>query len=114
MSTHQNQHFYEMRRQFKAAHLDPAVELMQAATAAVEEAERRAKQAETHLEVMTPVWQHGPDFGARLALSEIWAILGVKDQTGAMARLRELLAEAPVKDIWAERAAGTWHPGDEA
>lgn len=89
--SHQNQHFYETRRQFKAAHLDPAVALMEAATAAVQEAERRAKQAETHLEVMTPVWQHGPGFASRLALSELWAALGAKNQTEAMQRVRTLI-----------------------
>lgn len=71
--------------------LDPVVDLLKEATAAVQEAERRAKQAETHLEVMTPVWQHGPGFASRLALSELWAALGAENQTEAMQRVRTLV-----------------------
>lgn len=99
--------------------LDPVLDLMKEANAAIEEAERRALQAEATLEALRPVRAHGfsSDSVAAQSLgnavSEMWGILGVSNQTAAMERLRLLVAEKPA-NIWAERAAGTWHPGDEA
>lgn len=97
--------------------LDPVLDLMKEANAAIEEAEQRALRAEATLEALRPVWAQGFSSdsvaaqGLGNAVSEMWGILGVKNQTEAMERLRFLTAE---RSIWAERAAGTWHPGDEA
>lgn len=111
--------------------LDPALELIQAANEAVAAAERRAVQAEATLEALRPVWAQGwTDDGVAAqasanALSELWLLLEERDQTAAVARLRVLLdaenklaaieaADEFPASVWAQRAAGTWHPEDEA
>ena len=97
MTTHQQQHFYEMRRQFREAHLKPALDLMLAANAAVEDAERRAVEAEATLEALRPVWAQGWTSDSQAAqassnaLSELWELLGATNQTVALERLRNLL-----------------------
>lgn len=57
----------------------------------IKEAEKLAAEAETRLEVMRAYKFDGPDFSARIALIEIWEILGVNNQTHAMQDLRNMI-----------------------
>lgn len=73
----------------------PVVELLNAADAAVADAMDRAEWAETRYSVLHE--QRGfdePDFSARIALSQLWELLGAKDQTAAVDRLRDLLEKS--------------------
>jgi len=58
----------------------------------IKEAEQKAAKAETALSVLRAQKFDGPDFAPRIALSEIWKLLGAENQTEAMFRLRELLS----------------------
>jgi hypothetical protein len=88
--------FEEAKAHVKHHHFDPILELMNAANQAVDNAERRAIQAEATLEAMRPHWAQGYTSDSMAAqakttaLSEIWEFLNVKNQTAAMAKLREL------------------------
>lgn len=85
------------KRVLKTA-LDPIIELMQTANAAVAEAEERAVRAVTSMEVLRPVWAQGwTDDGvaaqaSATALAEIWHALGVENQTEALERINAMLA----------------------
>lgn len=82
---------------FTSAHIDPSLELMQAADAAVEAAEARAATAEEVLETMRPVWAQGwttdsmAAQASATALAGLWQALGVDNQTAAMQRLDKLI-----------------------
>lgn len=92
--------FAKAKDHFKARYFDPALELMDAATVAVQDAERRAIQAEATLEALRPVWAQGWSSDSEAAqasanaLSELWQVLGVENQTAAMDTLRELKSRA--------------------
>lgn len=85
------------RENVEAKYLNPITELLDAAKAAVRDAERRATRAEVTLEALRPHWAMGHTSdsvaaqASTTALSELWLLLGVTDQTAAMARLRELV-----------------------
>lgn len=55
---------------------------------------KRAEEAERTLEILRPAWAQGwtsdsvAAQASATALGEIWNLIGVKDQTAAMARLR--------------------------
>lgn len=117
--------FQDAKERVVANLLDPVLDLMKEANAAVEAAERRAVQAETVLEALRPVWAQGWTEDSQAAqasanaLSELWLLLQAKNQTEAVQNLLRLLkvdssSAQKISDKWAERAAGTWHPGDES
>lgn len=56
----------------------------------IADAERRAREAQTELEVVRGYKFDTPDFSAKIALTQLWDALGVRDQTAAMQKLREL------------------------
>lgn len=114
--------YMHARQRVEAELVTPVTELLNATTALVNDESKRAETAERALQELRPVWAQGwsdDSMAAQAsanALAEIWQLLGVTDQTEAMQRLRDLIAvgkTAPA-NIWAERAAGTWHPGDDA
>jgi hypothetical protein len=114
--------YMHARQRIDAVLLNPVTNLLDAAKALVADAEARAVSAEVALKEMRPVWAQGYTSdsqaaqGWSCAVAEMWAFLGAQNQTQAMERLRDLVAvgkTAPAS-IWADRAAGQWHPGDEA
>lgn len=56
----------------------------------IADAERRAREAKTELEVVRGYRFDTPDFSAKIALTQIWDALGVSDQTAAMQKLRQI------------------------
>jgi hypothetical protein len=78
--------------------INPATELLEAASGLVQEYKRHAERSDAAFEEMRPIWAQGwtsESVAAQAssnALAEIWALLGVTDQTAAMERLRSLLA----------------------
>lgn len=76
--------------------VNPVTELLEATTAVVAEARFERDEAKRLLEQMRPVWAQGFSTdseaaqAATNAMSEMWAILGVDNQTAAMERLRRL------------------------
>ena len=97
MSNSRTSRFDAAKRALKNSHLDPVVELMEAANALVEHAEERATRAETVMETLRPVWAQGwTDDGVAAqasasALAGLWQMLGVNNQTDAVERLGALI-----------------------
>lgn len=89
--------FTQARDTVRARMADPMVELLDAAQAAVVEANQRADRAETALEVLRPHWAQdltSDSMAAQAfasALSTLWGLLKVDNQTEAVARLKALL-----------------------
>lgn len=115
--------YEQAKERVTVALLEPVRDMIAECDQRVAAAEHRAKMAEEVLEQLRPVWAQGwtsDSMAAQAsanALSELWAALEVTDQTAAMERMRRLLflvKGGENSSIWAERAAGTWHPGDEA
>lgn len=72
--------------------VSPLVEFIEVTDLRMENAERRATEAEEAFDVLRD--QRGlnePDFVPRIALSQIWELLGVGHQTAAIDRLKGLL-----------------------
>jgi ribulose bisphosphate carboxylase small subunit len=96
----QQRRYMHARNDFKRFHVDKAQELIDAADAVFDAAEIRVKQTEQVMEQLRPVWAHGWSSDSEAAqasanaLSEIWAELGVKNQTEAMETLRDLRERA--------------------
>jgi len=76
--------------------VDPITRLLETTTAVVAEARLERDDAKRVMEQLRPVWAQGYTSDSEAAqassnaLSEIWAILGVDNQTAAMQRLRDL------------------------
>lgn len=112
--------YMHARQAIQAKFIDPAQELLSAASDLVKDAEGRAIAANAELEALRPHWAQGytsDSIAAQcsfMALSELWFLLGTKDQTSAVARLRDLIvvAETAPANIWSQYAKGTWRPGD--
>ncbi|TXH17846.1 MAG: hypothetical protein E6R03_03220 [Hyphomicrobiaceae bacterium] len=86
--------YMHARQRMESALINPATELLEAAHAIVQNAEDRANRAEVRCSVLLE--QRGfnePDFSARIALSQLWEMLGAKDQTQACANLRALIED---------------------
>lgn len=69
----------------------------------IKEAEKLAAESETRLNIMRQYKFEGPDFVARIALSQIWDMLDVTDQTAAVTKLKNILAcdrcgSKPIRD----------------
>lgn len=115
--------YEQAKERVTVALLEPVRDMIAECDLRVAAAERRVKELDGVLEQLRPVWAQGwtsDSMAAQAsasALSALWKALGVTDQTAAMARMRQLLflvQGGENSSIWAERAAGTWHPGDEA
>ena len=62
----------------------------------VKHAEDRAAQAETKFETLQSIHVNmGEGFGARIALTDIWELLGVNNQTAAMEKLVKIAWKVP-------------------
>lgn len=92
---------YMHARQHVASTLvDPVTELLAATLDLTLEARSEAARARDLLEQLRPVWAMGnseadqTQLAHAIALSEIWALLGVTDQTSAMTKLRWCLETA--------------------
>jgi hypothetical protein len=79
-------------------YLDPIAELVAASQATIEEANRRAENVEQTLNASRPVWAEGENYPWMLALGDLWALLGVQNQTAAITRIRELQAKGNSND----------------
>lgn len=59
----------------------------------IAQAEKRAADAETKFEVLQSIHVNmGEDFASRIALAQIWELLGVDNQTAAMLKLKAVLS----------------------
>ena len=99
MMTEAQRRYMKARDRVVATLLDPTRELMEATREMIAEAQREATQAKEALEQLRPVWAQGFTSDSEAAqangnaLAQLWAALGVTDQTAAMKRLRELVGE---------------------
>lgn len=88
------------RNDFKRFHVDKAQELIAACDAAVAEARALAEAQRETLEQLRPFWAQGYTSDSEAAqasanaLTELWKLLGVNNQTHAVIALRALLAAA--------------------
>lgn len=100
MLTDKQRRYSHARNDFKRFHVDKAQELIDAADAVFEAAEIKVKLTEQTMEELRPIWAQGfsSDSAAAQAngsaLAEIWAELGVQNQTDAMFALGELRERA--------------------
>lgn len=101
--TEDQREYMQASKQFAGFVINPAQRLLDATQAMVAAAKEREKRAEEALEQLRPVWAQGwtsDSVAAQSsvnALSEIWAFLGVDNQTAAMSRLRQ--ASAIIRDL---------------
>ena len=89
--------FAAARDELIAQFYNPFAKMLDAAQAAVVEANRRAEETEAQLEEMRPHWAHGYTSDSQAAqaktaaLSTLWSMLKVDNQTAAVERLQALL-----------------------
>lgn len=95
--TNEQRRFMHAKQRLMESHVNPITELLGACTDMVAKANRERDQAVTTMEVLRPVWAQGFTSDAQAAsangnaLAEIWQLLGVDNQTAAVARLKELI-----------------------
>lgn len=85
--------------------VNPGVNLLQATTALVAEYKREADKTEslhTTISVLRNMNEDG-QFGARIALEQIWELLHATNQTQACENLRSLIAEAALVAEYRDR-----------
>jgi hypothetical protein len=89
--------FAQAKEKVERTMIDPVTELLEATTALVAEERLARKETDKCLEELRPVWAQGWSTdsiaaqAAASALSDLWAMLGVKNQTDAVERLKELI-----------------------
>lgn len=90
--TDNQRRYMRARDRMMLLHVTPATELLDATRALVDEHKAKAAEAEkieTKISVLLNMNEDG-NFTVRVALMQIWEALGVKDQTAAMQKLRDL------------------------
>lgn len=97
MLTDEMRRFMHARRKVQNTHVNPIVELIDAAEMMAAAAQVECASWRDSLEALRPVWTEMPNaYGTSVALAEIWQMLGVTNQTAAMEVLREISFVVPV------------------
>lgn len=95
--TPEQRRYMHARQNVQEKLVNPVSELLEATSMLCAADRRRAEAAEALLEQMRPVWAQGYTSDSEAAqassnaLSELWGLLGVDNQTAAMEKLRGLL-----------------------
>ena len=95
----ETQAYIKAKEALVSIQVTPVMLLIERCNAAIDAAEKRATAAEVMLEGMRPVWAQGWTSDSQaaqassIALSELWELLEVKDQTAAIERLKSLLED---------------------
>ena len=101
----------------------PATRLINACDIIVAELRTENKRLQSQMDSMRPHWAEGHTSDSvaaqakTIALSQVWGLLGVDNQTACMDRLRELMAgiePEPKNTAYSLTGNGPGHPGDWA
>lgn len=93
--------YMHARRRVMDAHVNPIQDLLERSLAVVNDYKRERDAAYEALEQLRPVWAHDIKLQAPAnAMSEMWALVGARNQTEAMKRLRYLRGLLPPNVEW--------------